>query len=167
MSDTQNDMLICEECKSEVARDDEFCPSCGRPFIQNLKCMHHADADASGVCIICCVPYCSRCGGIVNKHFLCGEHENCEIYEGKARVYGVSDEVTAHYAMECLKNGGMHPFLFSRKASPLSLGGADYTSFNASGEYDGHIINEIKVLVPCQEVLKAEKLLRDLEFKEK
>ena len=36
-----------------------------------------------------------------------------------------------------------------------------------SDEYDGHIINEVEVLVPCQEVLRAEKLLRDLEFKEK
>jgi hypothetical protein len=61
----------------------------------------------------------------------------------------------------------LHPFLYSRKASAISIGGPDHTTFRASGEYDGHIINEVKVLVPCQEVLEAEKLLRDLEFKEK
>jgi hypothetical protein len=82
-------------------------------------------------------------------------------------VYGVSDEVTAHFALDCLKNGGLHPFLFSRKASAISIGGSDHTTFRASGEYDGHIINEVKVLVPCQEVQRAEKLLKDLKFKEK
>lgn len=31
------------------------------------------------------------------------------------------------------------PFLYSRKASPISLGAPSYTLFRASGEYDGHI----------------------------
>lgn len=82
-----------------------------------------------------------------------------------ARVYGVSDEVTAQYASKCLEQEGLHPILYSRKASPISLGGADYTLFRASGEYDGHIINEIKVMVPCQEVLQAERVLGKLRLK--
>ena len=167
VSDTKQDVLTCDDCKNEVARDDEFCPNCGRVFVVNLKCSNHADVEASGVCIICCLPFCRKCGGRVNKLFLCSDHEDYEIYEGRARVYGVSDEVTAQYAQACLKTGGLHPFLYSRKASPISIGGPDHTTFRASGEYDGHIINEVKVLVPCQEVLRAEKLLRELEFKEK
>jgi hypothetical protein len=166
MSDFKQDILTCDDCKNEVAQDDEFCANCGSAFVVNLICSNHDTVDALGVCIICCVPFCKKCGGRVNRIFLCTDHENYEILEGRARVYGVSDEVTAQYACECLKNGGLHPFLFSRKASPISGGGPDHTTFRASGEYDGHIINEVKVLVPCQEVLRAEKLLRDLGFKE-
>ncbi|MFQ5707661.1 MAG: hypothetical protein ACE5HO_09450 [bacterium] len=53
---------------------------------------------------------------------------------------------------------------FSRKASPISIGGADYHLFRASGEYDGHRINEIKLMVPCKEAIKAAQVLRDLEI---
>jgi hypothetical protein len=44
------------------------------------------------------------------------------------------------------------------------LGGPDYSLFRASGEYDGHIINEFKLMVPCQEVEEAEAMLKELEF---
>ena len=167
MSDAKQDVLMCDDCGNEVARGDEFCPNCGRVLLENVNCSNHADVEASGVCIICCLPFCRKCGGRVNKLFLCSDHEDYEILEGRARVYGVSDEVTAHYAQDCLKKAGLHPFLYSRKASSDFIGRPDHTTFRASGDYDGHIINEVKVLVPCQEVLKAEKLLRDLDFKEK
>jgi hypothetical protein len=35
--------------------------------------------------------------------------------------------------------------------------------FRASGEYDGHIINEVKVMVPCQEFESAESVIADVE----
>jgi hypothetical protein len=167
MSDTRKDVLICDDCKNEVAQEDEFCPNCGLVFVQDLKCARHEDAPANGVCIICSRPCCDKCGRKVNRLFLCNQHEGYEIYEGRARVYGVSDEVMAHHAHECLKEGGLHPFVYSRKASPIFFGGPEYTMFTASGEYDGHIINEIKVMVPCQEVTMAEKLLKELGFLEK
>lgn len=44
------------------------------------------------------------------------------------------------------------------------MGSPDYTLFRASGEYDGHIINEFKLMVPLQEVLPAKEKLRELEF---
>jgi len=87
-----------------------------------------------------------------------------EIYEGMARVFGSSVAVQVNFAKSCLESDGLHPFVFSRKASPLSIGGPDYTLFQASGEYDGHIINEFKLMVPCQEVPRAEEQLRVLEF---
>jgi hypothetical protein len=46
----------------------------------------------------------------------------------------------------------------------IQMDGPDYTLFRASGEYNGHIINEFKLMVPCPEVLDAEKKLRELEF---
>ncbi len=84
-----------------------------------------------------------------------------------ARVYGVSDEAAAQYVRQCLEQDGLHPLLYVRRASALAGGGPDYTLFNASGEYDGHIINEVKVMVPCQEVARAEQVLKSLKAKPK
>ena len=42
------------------------------------------------------------------------------------------------------------------------MGAADYTLFRPAGDYNGHIINELKVLVPCQEVQEAEQVLREM-----
>jgi hypothetical protein len=46
----------------------------------------------------------------------------------------------------------------------MHLGGTDYSLFRASGDFNGHIINEIKLLVPCPEVLSAEKIISELEL---
>jgi hypothetical protein len=155
----------CSKCRTKALGDADFCPNCGTVFAEGLRCANHKRTDAAGVCIICRLPYCARCTSRVNKLFLCDKHAGYEIYEGMARVYGVSDEAAASYVSDCLDKKGLHPFLYSRKASPLSLGGSDYTLFRASGEYDGHIINEIKLMVPCDEVLAAEKALRKLGTK--
>jgi len=156
---------ICGKCRTKALGDADFCPNCGNAFAEGLRCSNHKSSDAVGICVICCLPYCSRCVSRVNKLYLCHKHEGYEIYEGMARVYGVSDEAAASYVSDCLGKRGLHPLLYSRKASPISIGGSDYTLFTASGEYDGHIINEIKVMVPCGEVLTAEKVLRTLVTK--
>jgi hypothetical protein len=46
----------------------------------------------------------------------------------------------------------------------MHLGGTDYSLFRASGDFDGHIINEIKLMVPCSEVLEAEKLISEINI---
>ncbi len=145
-----------------MQQSDDFCPHCGMLNRQDLKCANHKANSAEGACIICSKPLCSRCGGWVNKRFLCADHAGYEIYEDMARVYGVSDEAAAQYVCKCLEQDGLHAVLYARKASPISGGGPDYTLFVASGEYDGHIINEVKVMVPCQEVVRAERVLKDL-----
>jgi hypothetical protein len=99
---------------------------------------------------------------MVQGHFLCEVHCRYEIFQEMARVYGSSDAVQVDYAGSCLTEAGLHPFVYSRKASPLSLGGPDYMLFNASGDYDGHIVNEYKLMVPCAEVLEAERTLTEL-----
>ncbi len=164
MDKSTNDELVCSHCHNDIIDTNEFCPSCGSLFKDSIVCENHRQREAEAVCIICCIPLCSECGGRVNGLFLCEKHENYEIYQGMARVFGMSDEAQARYAHSCLEQAGFHPFLYSRKVSPISLGGPDYTLFRASGEYDGHIINEIKVMVPCQEVVRAEQVLRDLDI---
>ena len=109
--------------------------------------------------------FCPDCGAIfVRNLFLCNNHDSYEIYEGMARVFGSSDELEAQYVYDSLLKNKLHPYVYYRKVSPISMGGPDYTLFRASGEYDGHIINEIKVMVPCSEVLSAEKVLREIEL---
>jgi hypothetical protein len=156
--------LVCSNCNHEVLKTDDFCPQCGDLLESNIPCAHHHNAPAEGVCIICIQPLCVACGNWVNGKFLCVQHAKYEIIEGMARILGVSDEVQAQHAESCLKKAGIHVFVFSRKASAISLGGPSYTLFRASGDAGGHIINEIKVMVPCQEVLKAEKILRSLDL---
>lgn len=152
----------CPYCSADIGPDNEFCPECGEIMLQGVTCIHHPDSEARGACVICCVPYCSKCGRRVGGLYLCALHRDYEIYQGMARVYGISDDAQVRYAASCLEQQGLHPFVYVRKASPISLGGPEYTLFRASGDYDGHIINEFKVMVPVQEVLKAEEVLKEL-----
>lgn len=155
----------CSRCKCRLAEEDDFCPQCGKLQAKDVKCANHNALLAEGVCIICGKPMCRDCGTWVSKRFLCSDHSGYEIYEGMARVFGVSDEAAAQYVCKCLEQEGLHPLVYERKASAISVGGPDYTLFEASGEFDGHIINEVKVMVPCQEVVKAERVLKKLDAK--
>jgi hypothetical protein len=154
---------FCDFCGTEISADAEFCNKCGTIFIDQVSCFNHPDNDAKGVCAICHQAYCKRCGIRVNNIFLCNEHSNYEIYEGMARVYGSSDEQQVNFYKSILEDNELHPFIYVRKASPLSVGGVAYTLFRSSGEFDGHIINEIKLMMPCSEVLKAEKIIDEIE----
>ena len=52
----------------------------------------------------------------------------------------------------------------SPDTNEVLLGAPEYTLYRASGEYDGHIVNEFKLMIPCQEFQRAEKKLRELQF---
>ena len=163
MNSQEEKMYECPNCHDNVKEDDEFCPNCGNLFV-DTKCDNHNDQDAEGACIICCTPYCKKCGGWYNNLFLCEEHSGYEIYQGMARVFGSGDSLEVEYAKDCLIKEGLHPFIYSRKASPISLGGVDYTLYRPSGDFDGHIINELKLMVSVQEVINAEKVLIELNI---
>jgi hypothetical protein len=162
--DSRSEPLVCPHCTREVRADDDFCPSCGEVFAENVFCDVHPGTAAAGVCVVCARPFCGECGGRVADRFLCDEHSMVEIYEGMVRVFGSSDAVQVEFAKSSLEEAGLHPYVYSRKASPLSIGGPDYTLFRASGEFGGHIINEFKLMVPCQEMIRAQEKLRDLKF---
>ena len=165
MSSSGEDALVCARCNNEVKAEDDFCPHCGELFADRVFCSQHPQIEATGVCIICSLPCCSDCGGLVFNRFLCDHHSKYEIYEGTVRVYGVLDDLAAQYAKSCLEQAGLHPILYSRtqpKGGPRFV----YTLYEAAGDYDGHIINEIKVMVPCQEVEEAEKVLISLNLKQ-
>ncbi|MFA6596943.1 MAG: hypothetical protein WCS69_04405 [Ignavibacteriaceae bacterium] len=163
MDESENNLLTCEACNNSVKKDDDFCPYCGSLFIDEIFCDNHNAILADGVCIICSIPYCKKCGAKINNHFLCNQHSNYEIYEGMARVYGTLDITAIQYAKTCLEQDGLHPVLFSRNST---YGGSrlSYSLFEAAGDYLGNIIDEIKVMVPCQEVLKAEEILKSINI---
>ncbi|MCI0691071.1 hypothetical protein L0337_03580 [candidate division KSB1 bacterium] len=167
MTEQTSETLVCGHCKNPITESDEFCPKCGSIFEDNVFCANHPERDAKGVCIICCEALCAECGGRVNDLFLCKRHWQYEIIEGMARVFGSNDTALLQYAKSCLEQEGLHPFLFSRKATAFAGGAPEWTLFRSAGDYNGHFINEFKVLVPCQEVIKAERVLTDLKFIER
>jgi hypothetical protein len=166
MTNTNDSSAVCPHCGAEVQIDQDFCADCGEIFAENVVCHRHSAKLASGVCIVCCMPFCPNCGGRVQNRFLCDEHDNLEIFEDMARVFGSSNVAEVEFAKTSLETAGLHPFVFSRKASPISMGAPDYTLYRSSGEYDGHIVNEFKLMVPCQEVQTAVKKLHELRFLE-
>jgi hypothetical protein len=97
--------------------------------------------------------------------FLCNHHSSYEIYEGMVRIHGVLDDVAAQYAKARLEQAGLHPLLYCR---PQPKGGPRfvYTLYEAAGDYDGHIVNEIKVMVPTYEVAEAETVLVSLDLRQ-
>lgn len=161
MSEKEVETFECPDCRNEVKQDDEFCTNCGTLFIEDVKCNIHPDKDADGVCIICSLPYCSKCGSLNNKHFLCTLHYNYEIFQDMARIYGTLDDTEAQYVKSCLLTEGLHPFIFCRD-QPKGGSRLVYTLYEATGDSGGHLVNEIKVMVPCQEVIDAEKTIKEL-----
>ena len=162
MKDSQNNSFYCEKCEFQISEQNIFCPNCGSIFDESIKCKNHIELNAEGYCVICNKPYCDKCLGRVEDLFLCNEHSHYENYEGMVRVFGTSDEPFINYLKEILIQENLHPIIYSRKASPYSLGDVNYSLFRASGEFNGHIINEIKLMVPFNETLKAEKIIADI-----
>lgn len=159
-----NKNLTCGTCGSDASEDSEYCFNCGAIFIEDVKCINHDNIEAAGVCVICSRAFCSECGIDAVGRFFCEEHDEYEVYQNMARIYGSADEVAIRYAAARLEEAGLHPFIFSRKASPMHLGGADYSLFRASGDSANVIINEIKLMVPFSEVVEAEEILSELEI---
>lgn len=153
----------CDNCDFQADDDSDYCPRCGTLFIENINCENHKKNEAKGVCVICGNPYCIHCGHSVKNIFLCNEHDYYEIYEGMAKVFGTSDEVQIHYVKNCLDENSFHPFIYSKKSTPMQLGGDDKSLINFSGGGE-KIINEIKLLVPCGEVMEAEKLISEINI---
>lgn len=164
MFDADDTSYVCKRCGSAVEVDDDFCAHCGEIFADEVSCRNHPETPASGVCVICTLPLCASCGGMVNNSFLCEEHCTCEIYQGMVRVYGVLDDLSAQYAKSCLEQAGLHPILYCR-SQPRGGPRFVYTLYEAGGDYDGHIVNEVKVMVPCQEFRDAEQVLISLDLK--
>ena len=157
---------ICAFCENEISEDLDFCPYCGSLFIEDVKCINHTNTEANGVCLICEEPYCKECGKFTGKKFLCSIHKEYEIYEGMAKVFGSNDNIHCNYLADMLRQEGINALVYKRKTDPISIGGVDYSLFRTSGEDNKHLTNEVKVMVPFNQVLEAEKIIKEFDENE-
>lgn len=164
MQESSVNKHLCEKCETAVNSDDDFCYRCGLLFIDNVACKNHEKKEATGVCIICTEPFCNDCLDSEDPACLCREHSHFEIIENMVRVFGSSDEVAVKYAENILIQADLHPFVFSRKATPLHLGGADYSLFRAAGDGPNSRVNEYKLMLPGNEALEAIRVLKETEI---
>jgi hypothetical protein len=165
MEKADEELFVCTHCNDDVKPNDEFCTHCGSILIDSIFCHQHPKDEAEGVCVICSLPCCKKCGAFSKNIFLCEGHADYEIYEGMVRVFGTLNDTPAQHAKTCLEQAGFHPMLYCR-AQPMGGPRFVYTLFRSAGDYNGHIINEIKVMVPFQEAIRAEKALRKLQIAE-
>lgn len=152
----------CSFCAAAVDPESDFCPRCGSLFLDRVDCEQHPSTRAIGACVICASPVCASCGRLSGMAYLCNRHVSYEIYQGLARIHGSIDPVHVEYLRGCLEQEGFHPFVYSRKASPIHIGGPEYTGFMSSGDSPRVIVNEFKLLVPCAEAIEAEALVKEL-----
>lgn len=153
----------CSFCNSEIKSDDDFCPSCGSLFV-NAGCVNHPGKEADGVCVICTDPFCNQCGLFVNDIlFLCNKHSEYETIEGMANVFSSPDEINVNLVKSTLEQEGLHPILFSKNSGygePRIM----EIIYGTMGNYLKDGDKEIKVMIPFQEVIKAEELLKQLQI---
>ncbi len=154
-------MLVCDNCEFDVNESFDYCPRCGTLFSE-FNCDNHSKSEAEGVCLICEKICCSKCGLYFNDMYLCDEHNSLEIYQNMVKIHGSSDSVQIDFLISTLIDNNFHPVKFDRKNNPISGGGSDYTLFKAFGDSSGHLVNEIKILVPFVEYLKAYNLVEEV-----
>ena len=77
-----------------------------------------------------------------------------------ASVYETLDLTAIQYAKACLEQDGLHPVLLSSN-SPYGASKLLYSILDPVG---ANIFDNIKVMVPCQEVLKAEEILKSINI---
>jgi len=156
----ENEEFVCLTCEFVVKNNDEYCLNCGTILTENKKCNCHHVVEAEGICLICLKLCCQKCGLYTNGVYLCNEHSNYEIIEGMARVYGSNDSLELEYYKDILEKECLHPFLYSRKSDSILLGDFDYSLY--WGEFNGKPLNEIKLMLPLNEVIEAENILEPL-----
>ena len=162
---SQESNYTCTQCGASVSEQDEFCHNCGTLFTDAWICTNHQSTPADGVCVICSMPFCKKCGKGSEGIFLCDPHWGYEIQEGMARVFGTTDNVQAQHVATVLKQAGYHPFLYSRIFNPSADLIAVAGIIRGFG-VGNHPITEQRVFVPFAEVLRAQKTLHELGIEE-
>jgi hypothetical protein len=158
------DKKLCVRCKNPIAYDDDFCTHCGSILIDFVFCNNHLEKEAEGVCLVCCLPFCKQCGAFLNGIFICDEHIKYEIIEGMVRIYGITGGgSSASYVISCLEQAGFHPIMFTRskRTGQASLSNAVE---NVQGVVSRYYANETKIMVPLDELIDAENVLKELNI---
>jgi len=155
-----DESLFCSNCENQIKNSEEFCAHCGLVLLEEKKCYLHKENEAQGICLICLKLCCNKCGLFVNHVYLCNEHNNYEIIEGMAKVYGSNNSIEIGYYTEILEKEGLHPFVYSRQIISEPFSSLTTSLFGA--ETNDYKLYELKLMLPLKEVLEAEKILEPL-----
>jgi hypothetical protein len=151
--DPQN--FKCENCNAEIEESFDYCPECGAIFV-SANCETHPEDEAKGVCIICSLPLCSKCGESVDNKFLCSDHSGYRIMQGMAGVYYEENITKLEYAKSILENEGLHPFIYSNEEKI-------WPGVQTPGLNPAHGSQNI-LMLPLNEVIRAEEIIEELEL---
>jgi hypothetical protein len=77
-----------------------------------------------------------------------------------ARIFGSEDNVQAQFVKSCLEQAALHPFFFSRGYNP----GPDVSPLFSWRLFPDYSLVELKIFVPFNEVLAAEKVLAQIKI---
>ena len=137
----------CENCSSPVKKGDKFCKNCGIILKNNEFCEVHPEIKAEAVCLICKKFICDECIDEVSGKMFCPEHCNYSFTENNwAVVFTTNQEWEAELKKDFLAREGITAVINSKKDSSRML---------TYGR-----LSEIWLMVPFEQVIEAENLLK-------
>jgi hypothetical protein len=79
-----------------------------------------------------------------------------------AAVFSSYDIAQIEFLKSCLEKEGFNPFIYNRNAAPLPLGYRDLTIFQVERDSGKVSSSEVRLVVPCSEVLQATEFLNEI-----
>ena len=147
----KKDIFICDNCNHEINEKDYYCSYCGAVFADSDKKCHIHDKPALGICMICKKAFCDECIIAIKNKFFCEEHSNYNFTKnGWASVYETENDDDAEIIKKNLDDNNIPCTIDNRKDPSFQL------AFGLQGS--------IFVRVPFDYVLKAEKIMKDLDL---
>lgn len=145
--EADEDIFVCDNCNNGINENDTWCSNCGVLFeTTEEKCDEHK-ATAIGKCLICQKTLCAKESFTVEKKLFCKDHNNHIFTEnGWVRIYETGHEWEAELVKQELENNDIPAVVDSHK---------DHTRQFTVGH-----LSAIYILVPFEDVLDAEKLIR-------
>jgi hypothetical protein len=162
----EEEKMYCPSCECEVQSDDDFCPDCGTLFADDVKCTTHEEEDAKGVCVICCQPFCGKCGDFIDDVFFCENDNGYKFAEGRANIFETDDRQQIDIVKDVLEEKGFHPLVISSRGGHYK---SSVVGVNPDEIFPTGTANTLPVsylMIPFQEVIKAEEALRELKLTE-
>ena len=96
---------VCDECKEEIPGDARSCPVCGTVFVDDLRCLTHADGPAHGRCVVCGRHVCADCGTRRQGRYFCERHGVEEEPPEEEILYRAEDREALHYRRYLAQQG--------------------------------------------------------------
>jgi len=158
---------ICAECHANTNDEDQFCPSCGIAFEENLYCDTHPEATASAHCVICQKKLCEDCGMFTQGRYVCEEHDGVEMIEGWATALVTTTRLDAELLQQDLEKLGIPALTLSNTIEPAygTLGLFEInpvTPFVVYRELGG---GRIRLMVPAYDLMQAQEYLAKMEVR--